>query len=494
MWLFLAALLLGQNSYGADLTPTEIYAKCHGRLSDHPVDIDSSDYKKVEAGTLDPIKACEKILDSAMFVASGNRRLIKNQSDQVAIGVLRNFNDFHKSWFSSIGEVGNIDRGFYNFVDHSEPALFITDALFGKKHYRTIFTRNDSIRGFRRGEPSPNYVVGGRNFNTVSIIAGPLDGSVSNVAKNNVEVVKLSRVTTGYLLGVEATPKLMLRQDMRLVKDTIVEAQWRTSFEDDGAKVDISENFGGGILGSAPYIMFNAESLARPDGGVNVHRRMANNTFYDLMCLTMPTLQANDVTAYLNKYKSSQLSFRRDKSCAQCHATLDPFANTSRNFVLHRTAPINFRQNIVEEHEELKGALESSYVRKYKTRTNDQIVADEDNIYIRRAPAGELFYRNYENKLIKQAVNGVADLGSKIAAQEDIYMCAAQRYYHFLTGVNISVSNTTSDEFYKSHRNQIISFGKKLKNHGSLRTLIVDILNSDAFKTRAPNLELVGGE
>ena len=48
-----------------------------------------------------------------------------------------------------------------------------------------------------------------------------------------------------------------------------------------------------------------------------------------------------------------------------------------------------------------------------------------------------------------------------------------------------------SENFAHHHRSQVVSIGKKLKSHGSLRTMIQDILNTPTFK--APQSAEVGG-
>ena len=156
------------------------------------------------------------------------------------------------------------------------------------------------------------------------------------------------------------------------------------------------------------------------------------------------------------------------------------------------TASNTFRSTISKK-EGFSGSMTLRYLLPYKVRINEQSNADNDNLYHRRAPMGELHYRNYDGKRVFQRVNGLSDLGSKIAAQEDIYICAAQRYYHFLTGVNISVAHKSSGNFYETHRKKVVQIGKSLKKHGSLKRMIVDILNTEAFKTRAPNFDLVEG-
>ncbi len=510
--LCLFSVLFSLAATAADLKPTEVYAKCHARLSDHPVNMDSAAYKSVEAGTLDPVQACLNLLNRANFVAKAGQRVIDNANDQIALGILRNFDQFHQSWFSSISSLNNAtDLALYNFVDVTEPALFITDALFGNKHYRTVFTTDQSLRGVRVGQnaQTTGYFLDNTNFINRPIITGPLTGNNNSTALDNVSFLEFPKITIGQLIGVENQRTMNFEQPGSVFTASLTAAQM-TSVREEGRNYDLGQHFGGGILGipvnfwdselgqhfgggilgSAPYLVFSSESRAKLDGGVRIHRRYASNTFYDLMCLDLPNLNNADVDEFMERYKDSDISFRQDRSCARCHATLDPFADAARNLLTVQTSNNTFRSNFREAHPTLPANTQLTYIKKYVVRTNEQTNLDSDDTYHRRRPNGQLHYRNFNGNLVKQNVNGVADLGAKIANQNDIYVCAAQKYYHFLTGVNIKVSSQETSDFYKKHRADIVKIGLDLKNHGSLKTMIGDILKTDAFQSRFPGAEL----
>ncbi len=482
-------LLLSQFSLAQDLSSVEVYSKCYSRLSDFPVEINSEEYKKVAEGTLDPIDACTKLLDRATFKKSGNRHILKDENDVVARSVLRNLNQFHISWFTSLGEYINISAlSSYNYSDATEPALFITDTLFSDSNFKSILTRNQSVRGIRKGDtPTTLYTVDRTEFSNRPLVTGPFERPGNNITEGNWEIVDLLRVPQGYLIGIESAPKLEVKLRFGYYKDRVTSSDY-TSAVDDLTHVDLTENYGGGILGSQPYITSNSESFGRPDGGNRVYRRLANNTFNDLMCLTLPTLLNSDVDNYMEKYKASELSFRRDQSCARCHATLDPFAHTLRNISFVNTTTNGYRDLLRADG--VNNALNMVIPKKYKVRVSAQSNADSDNIYIRRSPKGHLYYRDYDGNLIDELVTGPVELGQKISEQNDMYVCAAQRYYKFLTGISIPVANQTGTSFYLKHRQKIIELGLKLKEHGSLKQLITDILKTPAFQTRNPALEL----
>lgn len=500
MGSFLLILISLFQLQAKDLSPVEVYAKCYARLSDFPVSTTSQDYQDVAAGRLGPVAACMKLIDRAKLVTKGNRQVVEDSSDAVAVSVLRNFDQFHQSWFSALGDArGALASAYWNFVDVTEPALFITNALFGSKHYKTVITSNEALRGVRTGANTTTieYYINNIFFKNRLIFSGPLAGAASGVNANydlsNVFEVNFTKVPIGQLIGVSKPPVMTIPLPVSLYTTLELTPARLAGSLDSVSEHNLDEHHGGGVLGSPSYILSNAESVGLLDGGVRVHRRMANNFFYDLMCSSLPNLRTEDVDAYMEKYKASDLSFRRDRSCARCHATLDPFADTFRNLVVRQTSNTAYRDSFRDFHTadpRLRGAVEMNVIKKYIVRTNAQVVQDQDTMYFRRQPRGQLFYRNYNGQLINQTVNGPADMGEKIAAQDDIYICAAQRYYQFLTGVHIPVVENGDGEFYKKHRALIVQLGQNLKTHGSLKTLISDILKTDAFQTRFVGYEL----
>ncbi|MCB0378349.1 MAG: hypothetical protein KDD33_07640 [Bdellovibrionales bacterium] len=492
LFSLLLLVLSAGVSWAKDMAPEEVYARCHARLSGFPVDIDSKAYSDVKAGKLDPVTACQQMLTRANFVKTDDQFLLKNEKDSIAVGIVRNLHAFHLSWFPNLAASHNVsvELGF-TYRDFTEPALYITDALFTRRHYRTVFTRGDSLTGVRKSAASNGYFMySNRNYADLKTFSGPLTTDFKDTSDANIQLINFPRVKNGNLVGVEPVRNMVLKLPSFVGRASITEAQWRTSLED-VQSFNLKSNFGGGILGSPAYYHINKEFTGLADGGTKVYRRMANSAFYDLMCLSLPNLKESDLGSYLNTYKSSGLAFRTDKSCAACHATLDPFAHAARNIQTVRTSTNGFRTNLRDR---ISGAFEMEVALKYKVRTNEQSVADVDNIYHRRRADGRLFYRNYDGKLVNKAVNGVAQLGTAISQQDDIYMCAAQRYYQFLTGIEVAVSSPSSSEFYKTHRDEIVKIGKSFKTHGSLQKLIVDILNTDAFQTRNPGLEVTVSE
>jgi hypothetical protein len=499
VWITLCTSLLlfiADVSANQSMRPVEIYAKCYLRLTDQPVDVDSGSYTQVKSGQLDPVEACTALLDRATFVNQGGQRRLADPEDKVAVSLVQNFQQFHESWFSSFGDrFEPRTRMFHAANDYSEPALFITDSLLGGFHYRSIFRRNTPLRGVRQGPSSPQYVVAGLNLTNRFGLIGPVigGGNSSDTSESNfIEYFPSSTVSMGELIGIETAPAVMAPEAGTVYRSEIRDADLNGTREDD-SEVNLTQHHGGGILGSKAYVSMNTEAVNRLNGGDRVHRRYANNTFFDLLCLTLPTLRNEDVTAYLNRYSQSELPYRRDVSCARCHATMDPFADGARNLMVSQFAANTFTNNVREAHPS-KLLVQFDNIKPYKVRVTSQSNDDVDLRYHRRAPRAHLFYRNYNGQLVNEQVTGLSALGTAISNQDDPYICAAQRYYHFLTGVQIPVQMSdpadvdSRPEFYRTHRNEIVRLGTELKEHGSLKRMITDILRTDAFQTRFPGL------
>jgi hypothetical protein len=86
-------------------------------------------------------------------------------------------------------------------------------------------------------------------------------------------------------------------------------------------------------------------------------------------------------------------------------------------------------------------------------------------------------------------LTSLPDLGQKLAATNDLYVCGAKKYYKFLTGVDINLrdlgdsSSAPLSPGEQFHRNKIITLGLNFKNHQSVRTLLQEIISSPTFLT-----------
>ena len=106
-----------------------------------------------------------------------------------------------------------------------------------------------------------------------------------------------------------------------------------------------------------------------------------------------------------------------------------------------------------------------------------------------------LYYRSLKdtNPSIKPAnfaVSSIQDLGNKLSDPTtnlgfDFYSCTTKRYYEFLTGVNVEMRPRSQENpVTVYHRSLVLNLANQLRTHGSLATLIEDIIKSAPFRMR----------
>jgi hypothetical protein len=250
--------------------------------------------------------------------------------------------------------------------------------------------------------------------------------------------------------------------------------------------VNIHKSLGGGIIGTKSYLLLN---LGRPDydpadGGVTLARRWTKAVYRDLLCRDIPVIRPGDATPFVQSNPTAKTPpYRTNASCMQCHASIDPGAAAIRN--VHYTAvPKQYFQR--QSHVEI---LEWP-----ATEAAETGVVDEDARFFKRPAKGKVFYRAYDGTMVNTDVTGVAAFGAALAETNDLYACAAARYFRHFTGVQVNlqdagdVSLTPLSSSELAYRNLVIQLGQELKQHRSLRTLIQSILNLDLYKKSSMRL------
>ena len=216
-------------------------------------------------------------------------------------------------------------------------------------------------------------------------------------------------------------------------------------------------------------------SLWPNDGGSRMYRRWGKHVVEDFLCRTQPTLRSYDVAYEVDT--QSTIAFRKGSSCMACHATMDPIAGAARNL------RFSFTHNT---------GLESTRVKYVGNRFPDMAAVNfpkdkPDANFYRRPADARLFYRSYNGDLVDESVTGLQSLGETIAQTNDFYVCAAKRYYQFLTGIEVTladegdVNTPVFKEGELNQRNKVIQLGMKLKEHQSIEKLIEEIISSKAF-------------
>jgi hypothetical protein len=484
----LGCLLIGVGSKPiesvASTSDVKRFQRCYAMFTSTRVAPNDARLLAVKNGSKTAPDACMEVFDLATLGAN-NR--IASIADPVAASVLRKFHEWGR------GYTGNKDYFSAFEADHT-PELQDPYALANALAY-LLFKPNQSFS--KIVTDAEGYgAIRDRNSTTDYLLINPYVGkdfrfqvpqSGSNF-QNSTPFVPSVQVRQGLLAGIEPLSPL---------NNLIVNGQ--SPLPARFPNKNITAHFGGGVLGSQGYILpmfvsgkFNrlpnsVEDQYFKDSMVNgvghTPRRLAKFILADLLCRELPALRESDVASLASG--AYAVSFRKAQSCTACHASIDPLAATYRNLVPLRSLDANAINGF----------------RFFSTRTPELTSAqtdeaifppngDDPNFY-RRTPFGQLRFRSYDGTLVFYDVNGLSDLGSKMALTKDLYVCAASKFYRFLTGIQVNLSDLTAPNAAPLsagalfHRNQVISLGADpvigLMQHKNLRTLIRRIVESNAF-------------
>ncbi len=473
------------------LSQEALFYRCYKDIVNERPPLDHPQLLQVKSGSKSAIDACMTILNNSKFVGEKIPKVSGDFSKE-SIKVVKNFHRIHRSWFS-VEEFSFLDNygktGQYDAMESQQGALHYTSALFNPSvNFNSIVTRSKSLRGIRHTDFEE---VNGQNRTfSVRILQyfAELMGFQYSIDHNNHSELSLSKTQLGKLVGVTEQP------------DVIVPMSWGGDRYYDRHEsghvtgepqfipnLNLYEHLGSGFMGTSSYLLMNDNTykvVVRKNGGLKTARRWTRNVFKDLLCRDLPVLRAEDVTAMIDT--KSSLPFRGAQNCMQCHATIDPFARTIRNTRRVLTSPPVKREAYAKDYREL--SLIHRFEPDYPTANENW---PEDDIYWhRRPPKGQLYFRQYDGTLFQQDLNNLAEAGGYLKNLDDIYICAAKRYYEHFTGINVNTSdlqiNPIADSPYKikelSYRNYVIKLGKELKVHQDPLKTIESILKSEGYK------------
>jgi len=115
--------------------------------------------------------------------------------------------------------------------------------------------------------------------------------------------------------------------------------------------------------------------------------------------------------------------------------------------------------------------------------------APQDPLFHHRPLNGRLTFRDYRGELVDQAVEGPTGLGKAMANTDDIYLCAAKRYFEFMTGIDVELGDfslpplSEPDPESQRYRKFVIEQGQTLRRTQNLEGLVRNILKSDFYAT-----------
>ena len=417
-----------------------------------------------------------EIFDTAQL--DSNDQISRNNDgthNETGMKVLKTFNTLHRSFFGLSDYMLQLefnDFGTQEVTDPNEPAYHFTYVAFKKnEQYSKIITRDSGLRGLRK---SSKGVRTRRvyDFQPFDFQTGHPDSGDTNLL---IPWMPQQLVETGLLVGITADNRR--NPAPNLIYNLAPFAGY-----------EMNEHFGAGVIGTQAFLLsstqinFN-EHLKYSDGGLITNRRWSKRVFNDLLCRDIPVLRNADVVREVSI--NSNLSFRQGISCMGCHSSMDPMAGTIRNVMTLSTGRTDL------------GVARN--VRFFAARTPDMghmdIPTQTGNPDFSRSPAtGRLKYRSYDGKLINEDVSDLPHLGDALAAQDDLYVCAAKRYFYFLTGVNVplfDVGDINSPQMSAGEaaaRATVVRYGQDLKAHQSVRTLIRTIVSSPTFINAADGI------
>lgn len=452
-WLFLLLQMIWiQASYAAN-SDLFRYNRCYAQFTRHKVSAKNELLLQVRESKITGTDACLQLISEADFSDKG---LLKNENRD-SLSILRTFQSFHRSWFRSYNlNVLTPDYAVTDFFDSNEMGYHVTLSLFSSDYkFSNIVTSQVSYKGVRKASTLPTYIFDDQ------LGVPTLRNRMWTRGDNHNWKPKL--ITFGSLIGVE---KINLGENMLKVKigeDANIKPD---SNEGRDIFVDANKSLGAGVIGSVPYLLLNSGQYKdHMDGDLKIHRRWSKAVLDDLLCRELPVLKEEDVKNLIDA--KNAIPFRRSTQCMQCHATMDEMAGVIRHVQLFNTSQI-LTKNIV------RGVFT------HRTREN----ADR---YFKQTPTGSIYFRNFDNKLVKQNFTSLEDMGKWLSETDDLYLCTAKKYFSFLTGQNINIiataENTTANDTPEK-REFLLTQARDLKNHQSLKKLIRNIIDSPYYLER----------
>ncbi len=446
------------------------FHKCYALFVGERVLTTDALWKAVETGKKTGTDACMEIFDKATLI-SGKIAQTNGVPDEIGAKVLNNFLRFQVSQFKvpdySKATTPGIVVYTSDVIDTYESAYhFIYSIFTPKMKYSESITRDFSLRGIRTTSAASR---------TRSVVRGNLPvfrqgtfkyvydaKGVGSYVPDNLTTFSPKLVDTGILTGI-------IKND---TKNIITNTTYFKS--SNFSNTDVNQHFGGGVIGTQPYLIGNVGKVGFNNGGTGLFRRWGKHVMDDFLCRELPSLRTTDVVKEVSI--TSTIPYRTGISCMACHSSMDFLAGAVRNG--NRTTSHN-GNDITAVGFFGRVSATSAYA--------PMPVEKNDASFARRPANGRLFYRSYDGSIVKEEVIGAQELGEVMAETNDFYVCAAKRYYRFLTGINVDLSDSgdiNTPELGRGaeyQRNKVIQMGLDLKNHQSGRSLIKSIIEQNAF-------------
>lgn len=454
------------------------FKKCYGILVGEPVMSSDPLFLAVKNQSKTGTAACMEIFERGELQADNQvKRSASGGHDPLGIKVLRSIQNFHLGALEvphyDVDNDGGLEGRTPDMLDFYEHAYHMTyNVLKPGEPYSRLVTRANTLRAIRNGTRSKhlyNYVLEGSPGQLVDL-------SFPSLTADGTPTTPVF-VPVGTLLGIGP-----MNYSNHAVKGRSYVLNF--GYVNSNEIVDVNRHFGAGMIGTQAYIKANANDVKLRffdglDGATEHLRRWGKHVINDLLCRDLPSLYPDDVTNDVRP--ASTIAYRKGVSCMQCHSSMDPLADTIRNIRANTDMVKNVRFLAKVVPETLAPKLAYPYAP----------LDAPDYKYSVRPAVGKLRYRSYDGAYVESAeLDGLPDLGDELASQKDFYVCAAKKYYRFLTGISANLADLSAPGSTlvltpgeAAHRQKVIELGLSLQQdpNQSVKTMFRKIIESPTF-------------
>lgn len=462
IFLFLVPLA---NAKAENLNPKALFYRCYSQITGSTPGTDSASLIRVENGD-DPITVCLELINQVEFVGGTNLTLPSQRTPE-HVKILNRFHRIHMDWFAqkshtNISTTLSPDFIKEDIFDSSEPALYYTRAFFSPKSQpipiNSALQSNVHLRAVRTQTSNAGLVSKRAPAALLYDAATPLAdyGDLVGISEAADVSYPYTALRSGFANPDTGSQRLFMHQ-------------------------------GGGIIGNGTYLLKSVleEPTFKADGGIQTPRTWAKHVFQDLLCRELPVARPTDTAMYV--VPNSSLAFRQGASCTQCHASMDRLASTIRGFKYDSFPKGGVYTKL--------GPLMTTLYQPSGLPSEVGWPSEPDVNFYLRPPIGTLFFRTVHGDLIDTPVRSLHEVGTRLAATDDFYICAASRYYHYFTGIKVTLGDSgvgQMDTFVKKHFDKVVALGQELRQHQDPRRTVAEILRSPAYKTS--NFDSAKGE
>jgi|GEM_PF-3653893 len=452
------------------LTGVELFRRCYVMIIRRPLPDENQLLSRVKNGTLTGEEACVRLVGNATFNAEGI--LEHPDLDKVELArLLATFNRLHSSWFEAYNlSFSGENFGTAEFSDFQQMGYGLTRAFFGQRDVTSTLQGHEIFAPLRDPINRNQYLLARNPFTGNHL---PWD-RIGFFYDDGTRIQgRIPQAPRGTLRGFAVE-----KESFQLKKYFI---QYEKFHENTDS--NLRRHFGGGTLGSSTYLLLTMGDKVGTilDGQVRLPRRWAKSVFKDVMCRNLPVLDEADGHKYLQP--ESPNVFSKNESCMQCHATMDQIVGVIRDVQggVNNGKGLDFdrTKNIQKD-----SKIGFSYLRSVH---DSKKLQPADHPYAFAPQIGRLRMRDFNGQELDEPVASLDELGQKIAATDDFYMCQARRYFKFLTGIDVEtdpivLKSSALTQQDKLMVGQVHEWAMQLKKDQKAEKMVESMLRSPFFR------------